>query len=119
MANTMHITRKIQLLVNSTDKDFVYASIGKLMQWQKTCFKCANLIYTHLFLQEQIAEMLYLTEGTKVKLADCHKEEDGILVSSRTNSTYKLLTEKFKGELPSNIYNNLNSQLVASFLKDR
>lgn len=119
MASTLHITRKIQLLVNSVDKDFVYASVGQIMQWQNACYKCANLIYTHQFIQEQITEMVYLTEGVKLKIADCHRQPDGILVSSRTNSTYKLLTEKFKGELPSNIYNNLNSQLVATFLKDR
>lgn len=119
MAETIYITRKIQLLINSADKDFVYASIGQLMQWQNACYKCANLIYTHQFLQEQIADMVYLAEGTKLKIADHHKNTSGMLVSSRTNSTYKVLTDKFKGKLPSNIYNNLNSQLVASFLKEK
>ncbi|MFD0795160.1 hypothetical protein ACFQZX_16170 [Mucilaginibacter litoreus] len=115
----MHITRKIQLLVNSSDKDLVYASIGKLMEWQRACFKCANLVYTHQFLQEQISELVYLTEGVKLKISDQHKDADGMLVSSRTNSTYRVLTEKFKGALPSNIYNNLNSQLVGTFLKEK
>jgi hypothetical protein len=73
MASTLHITRKIQLLVNSTDKDFVYASVGQIMHWQNACYKCANLIYTHQFIQEQITEMVYLTEGVKLKVADCHR----------------------------------------------
>ncbi|EHQ26582.1 hypothetical protein BDD43_0618 [Mucilaginibacter gracilis] len=119
MAKSMHITRKVQLLINSADKDFVYESIGKLMKWQNICFKCANLIYTHHFLQEQIAEMVYLAEGTRLKLTDHNKDSDGMLVSSRTNSTYKILTNKFKGQIPSNIFNNLNSQLVATFIKER
>ncbi|MBD1385416.1 hypothetical protein IDJ75_09025 [Mucilaginibacter rigui] len=119
MADNMYITRKIQIIVNSPDKDVVYDAIGKLMQWQQACYKCANLIYTHQFLQEQIAEMVYLADGVKLKISDHHKDADGMLVSSRTNSTYKVLTEKFKGVLPSSIYNNLNSQLVSTFLKER
>ncbi|PTQ92438.1 hypothetical protein C8P68_11238 [Mucilaginibacter yixingensis] len=119
MAAPLHFTRKVQILVNSTDKDFVYATIGKLMEWQGLCRRCANLIYTHQFVQEQIKDMVYLTEGIRLKVADHNKDTDGMLVSSRTNSTYKILTAKFKGELPSSIYNNLNNQLAATFMQEK
>jgi hypothetical protein len=115
----IHLTRKIQLLIDSADPDFVYEARGKVMQWQSACYRCANLVYTHQFIQEQIKDMVYLTEGVKLKVTDAAKDPDGILTSSRTNSTYKVLTNHFKGQVPSNIYNNLNNILVGSFSHDK
>jgi hypothetical protein len=115
----LHLTRKIQLLIDTDDPDVVYGARGKLMTWQNACYRCANLVYTHQFIQEQIKEMVYLTEGVKLKVTDAVKDPDGMLISSRTNSTYKLLTDHFKGILPSNIYNNLNNLLVGTFIKDK
>ena len=115
----IHLTRKIQLLIDSSDADFVYEARGKLMAWQSACYRCANLVYTHQFIQEQIKDMVYLTEGVKLKVTDGSKDPEGILISSRTNSTYKMLTNHFKGILPSNIYNNLNNILVGAFSKDK
>lgn len=115
----LHLTRKIQLLIDSDDPDFVYEARGKLMTWQNACYRCANLVYTHQFIQEQIKDMVYLTEGIKLKVTDSSKDPDGMLVSSRTNSTYKVLTQHFKGLLPSNIYNNLNNTLVGTFSQDK
>lgn len=115
----IHLTRKIQLLIDSDDANFRYEARGKIMGWQHTCYKCANLVYTHQFIQEQIKDMVYLTEGIRLKVADATKDPDGILTSSRTNSTYKVLTNQFKGQLPSNIYNNLNNILVGTFAQDK
>lgn len=115
----IHLTRKIQLLIDSNDSDVVYEARGKIMTWQNACYRCANLVYSHQFIQEQIKDMLYLTEGIKLKVTDAAKDPDGMLVSSRTNSTYKVLTAHFKGILPSNIYNNLNNILVGSFSHDK
>ena len=115
----IHLTRKIQLLIDSPDNDYRYEARGKIMTWQNACFRCANLVYTHQFIQEQIKDMVYLTEGIKLKVTDAGKDPDGILTSSRTNSTYKVLTQHFKGVLPSNIYNNLNNMLVGTFSQDK
>ena len=115
----IHLTRKIQLLIDSSDPDFIYRSRGKIMAWQNACYRCANLVYTHQFIQEQIKDMVYLTEGIKLRVTDQSKDPDGMLTSSRTNSTYKVLTQHFKGLLPSNIYNNLNNTLVGSFSQDK
>ena len=115
----IHLTRKIQLLIDSDDREFIYESRGTLMKWQNACYRCANLVYTHQFIQEQIKDMLYLTEEVKLKVTDNYKDPDGMLVSSRTNSTYKVLTQHFKGEIPSNIYNCLNNMLVGTFSQDK
>jgi hypothetical protein len=115
----IHLTRKIQLLIDSSDPDFIYQSRGQIMAWQNACYRCANLVYTHQFIQEQIKDMVYLTEGIKLRVTDQSKDPDGMLTSSRTNSTYKVLTQHFKGLLPSNIYNNLNNTLVGSFSQDK
>jgi len=115
----IHLTRKIRLLIDSTDPEFIYEAKGKIMAWQNACCRCANLVYSHQYIQEQIKDMVYLTEGIKLKVTDATKNPDGMLTSSRTNSTYKVLTEHFKGLVPSNIYNNLNNILVGTFSRDK
>jgi hypothetical protein len=68
-------TRKIQLFIDRNDAAEVKALQEKLYSWQKIAFRGANYIYTHLFLQEQIKEVLYLNEGTRAKL--CSIASDG------------------------------------------
>lgn len=74
-SNTMILTRKIQLIINSNDPAFIRETYVKLYRWQRICFRAANTIFTHLFVQEQIKEFLYLTDGTVAKLADSSKSE--------------------------------------------
>lgn len=117
--DTMVLTRKIQLLVDSSDKDFVHECFVKLYNWQYTCFRAANYIFTHQFIQEQLKDLFYLNHETKVKLANMDKDENGILTTSRSNSTYQLLSKHFKGEMPMTILSSLNHQLVANFNREK
>lgn len=93
--------------------------MDKLYQWQNRCFRAANLIVTHLYVQEMIREFFYLSEGKKYKLADEKKDEQGILNRSRINTTYRVVSDRFKGEIPTNILSNLNQALISSFKKNR
>lgn len=115
----MKLTRKIQLLVDLPTKEEKKEALDKLYQWQNRCFRAANLIVTHLYVQEMIREFFYLSEGVKYKLADENKDGQGILDRSRTNTTYRVVSDRFKGEIPTNILSNLNRALVSSFKKDR
>jgi transposase len=117
--NKMVVTRKIQLLIDSTDKDEVKEIQKKLYQWQRICVKAANMIMSHLFIQEQVKDFFYLTAEVKLKLADQKKEENGMLLSSRQNTTYRLLSNHFKGQIPTNILSNLNHTLIAYFNKEK
>lgn len=116
---TMVVTRKIQLLIDSDDKEEVKAAKDKLYKWQWICFRAANMIMSHHFVQEQVKDFFYLTEEIKLKLADEKKDENGILKSSRQNTTYKLLSNHFKGEIPTNILSNLNNTLISYFNKEK
>lgn len=118
-SETMVLTRKIQLLVDSTDKEFVHDCFQKLYNWQYACFRAANYIFTHQYVQEQLKDLFYLTDETKVKLADIQKDKDGILTTSRHNTTYQVLSKHFKGEVPMDIFSTLNHELVANFNKEK
>ncbi len=118
-SDTMVLTRKIQILVDSSDKEFVHDCFQKLYNWQYACFRAANYIFTHHYLQEQLKDLFYLTDETKVKLANIEKDKDGILTTSRENTTYQLLSKHFKGEVPMEIFSCLNHQLVANFNKEK
>lgn len=116
---TMKRTRKIQLWIDLPTKEERKMALDTLYQWQNRCFRAANLIVTHLYVQEMIKEFFYLSEGIQYKLADEKKVEDGILQRSRINTTYRVVSNRFKGEIPTNILSTLNKTLVTSFTKDR
>jgi len=117
--STLILTRKIQLLIDLPTKEEKKVALDTLYQWQNRCFRAANLIVSHLYVQEMIKEFFYLSEGIKYKLADEKKDEYGILQRSRINTTYRVVSNRFKGEIPTNILSNLNNTLITSFNKNR
>lgn len=113
------LTRKIQLLIDSDDKELRKQTYETLYQWQRICVKAANYIFTHHYLQEQVKELFYLTDNVKVKLANIEKDEDGILTTSKLNTTYQVLSRHFKGSIPMGILACLNNALSATYQKER
>jgi hypothetical protein len=113
------ITRKIQLLLQAASKEEWKEGYKQLLDWQAIVSKAANRIVTHLYVQEHLQEMVYLTEGAKAKLADVQKDPEGILTTSRMNSTYRLLSSGLKGEIPMSIIGALNSRIVSVFNKEK
>src|SRR5215213_2579005 len=117
--NTIILTRKIQLIIDSDDKEFIGQTYETLYRWRNICFKAANTIFTHRFVQEQVKELIYLTEETKVKLADTNKDKEGILTTSGLNSTLQLLSKRFKGQIPIHILSSLNMTLARHFNNEK
>lgn len=117
--NTMVITRKIQLLIDSEDKEVIKEARSLLYSWQRICYRAANMIMSHYFIQEQVKDFFYLTEEIKLKLADEKKDENGILTSSRMGAVYSLLSNHFKGQIPTNILACLNNSLTSYFNKEK
>lgn len=115
------ITRKIQLLFNTegesidSAKEIVKNNYATLYRWQHIVKKAANMIATTHYCMENIKDMFFLNDETKVKLADAKKDEDGILTTSRLNTTYQLLSKHFKGDIPTSILTALNSNVVQTF----
>jgi len=116
---TIMLTRKIQLLIDCDDTEKRRAYYQQLFDWQRLCFRGANYLFSHQFIQDQIKEIVYITEDIKVKLADIKKDPDGILNTSRMNTTYRLLSAYFKGEMPSDIFSNLNNTLIRIYNAER
>ncbi len=116
--STLKLTRKIQLLIDLPSQVERKEALDKLYQWQNRCFRAANLIVSHLYVQEMIREFFYLSEEIKYKLADEKKDEHGILQRSRINTTYRVISNRFKGQIPTNILSCLNNTLIASFKKN-
>lgn len=113
------LTRKVQLFIDSTGEVVIGKTYKTLYQWQYICFRAANYIFTHYFIQEQIKDLFYLTDDVIVKLSDIHKDEDGILTSSKLNTTYRVLTKHFKGDIPMHILGSLNMTLSKYFNSEK
>ncbi|MCL7988944.1 hypothetical protein M8998_13420 [Sphingobacterium sp. lm-10] len=113
------LTRKIQILVDEADPEKRRGHQEKLEQWQNLVFKASNIAISHQFMQEHLKDMLYLKDEAKVKLVDYKQDPEGILTTSRLNTTYQLLSKQFKGQMHSNIITNLNTSLFKAFCADR
>ncbi|MBF0598286.1 hypothetical protein [Faecalibacter rhinopitheci] len=116
--STLILTRKIQLIVDLPTQEERKEVLGTLYRWRNRCFRAANLIVSHLYIQEMVKEFLYLSEGIVHKLVDEKKDEAGLLQRSRLNTTYRVISDRFKGEIPMNILSCLNSRLHSTFNKD-
>ena len=112
---TIKLTRKIQLQVNAPTKEEKKEVYDTLYRWQNRSFRAANLIISHLYIQERVKEFFYLSEGIRYKLADEKKVEDGMLNRSKMNCTYRVVSDRFKGEIPTNILANLNNTIINNF----
>lgn len=109
------ITRKIQLVVAEENKEKRIAHYKTLREWGYIVDKGANLISTHRYMQAGITNMIYLSEGIKAKIADSAKDADGILNTSNQNSTYRVLSSLYKGDIPSDILTCLNQKVTQAF----
>jgi len=116
--STITLTRKIQLLIDvpSSEKSEMWE---KLYRYQNRCFRAANLIASHLYVQEMIKDFFYLTEEVQYKLADASKDEMGIFTRSKTNTTARMVFDRFKGEIPTDILGSLNNTIQSTFSKDK
>ena len=89
-----------------------------IYRWQKICVAAANMIATSHYVQENIKDLFFLEDGTKKKLADIKKDEDGILTMSSAGTTYQLLSKKFKGEAPMAMLSGLNAIIQKTYKKE-
>lgn len=116
--STMTLTRKIQLLID-VPADEKKEMWEKLYRYQNRCFRAANFIVSHLYVQEMIKDFFYLTEEVQYKLADANKDAMGIFNRSKTNTTARMVFDRFKGEIPTDILGSLNNTIQSTFSKNK
>ena len=114
---TMKLVRKMQITIDLPTAEQKKQVWTKLYRWQDISVRAANLIMSHLYVQAMIKDFLYLSEGVRYKLLDEKKDKDGILQQSHSNVTYRMLSDRFKGQIPANILNYLNHELISKFKK--
>lgn len=126
----IRLTRKVQLSLLGTPKER-QDNYTKLFQWNTLVYRAANQVASHLFFQSKQSEFSYLSNSARLILLDekipitdvsnvdmrelLTKDAVALLNTSRQNSTYKILSEKYKGKLPSDIFNNINSNVTRIF----
>lgn len=113
------LTLKVQIVLDESNPEKRRVYLERLQQWQTLVHKASNIAISHQFMQEHIKDMLYLKEETKVKLLDFNNNKDGILTTSRQNTTYQLLSHQLKGKVHSNIITNLNTSIFQAYRTDR
>lgn len=92
-------------------------ALSTLYGWQDRAYKTANLMVSHLYIQQMMIDFFYLSDEIKYKLADEQKEEVGILKTSRMNTIYQVTSKRFRGKMPTNIISCLKASLYSHFKK--
>ena len=118
-SKTMILTKRIQLVIDCDDKEQRDSYYQKLYAWQRICYQAANIAFSHLFVQDRIKDFFYLTEEVRYKLADQGKDETGMLNTSRMNTVYTVLSQKFKGDIPMHIISCLNISLAKYYNNEK
>lgn len=113
------ITRKIQLLFDTECKEQFIEELVKWKEYQYIVRKASNLISSHAFIQDNITDFVYLTEDIKLKLDNIEKDPSGILTTSKQNSTYQMLSSRFKGKIPMSIMACLNSTISKTYSQEK
>jgi IS605 OrfB family transposase len=115
--STITLTRRIQLLldVSSEEKKAMWE---KLYRYQNRCYRAANFIVSHLYVQEMMKDFFYFTEDIQYKLADINKDEMGMFNRSKTNTTARMVFDKFKGKSQL-ILGSLNNTIQSVFSKEK
>lgn len=121
------IVRKIRLFFD-VDKDDAEARkecYKKIYSWNDVAYKAANMVATHQFLLQNVPKIIYLTEGAKMRLVPeevknrkgvvTGSNEDGLLTTSLTNTTYQVLSNAFKGTIPTAILTSINRSVTETF----
>ena len=66
----MKLTYKFRIVVELPTYEERKEAMDKLYRWRNRCYRAANLIVSHLYVQEMLKEFFYLTEGVQYKLED-------------------------------------------------
>ena len=109
----MDITLSIQIMPEGdrSRRDEVYRTLDG---WRKGCISMGNLVMLHLLTQENVANMIYLTDEVQARLGN--SGTNAIFNTSRQNATYRILS---KNDLPSDIINNVNSRAYSYFNRNK
>lgn len=110
------ITRKIELRIDQENYKEVYETLYK---WNEITFRAYNYVATHLYVQYSMGEFFYLQDDFKTKFVDRAKDEEGVLTTSKRNTTYQFLSQTYKGQIPSAILNGINNTIVSTFSKEQ
>lgn len=114
----LHYTHKFQLLIDTADPEEKKRHLDTLYRWQNRCFRAVNHVLTHQFLQTGIKQLFYFTEEMQLRLAHYAKDA-GVLTTSRENTTLRLLSSLYKGEVPIDFLTELNHAKVREYGRDR
>lgn len=88
--------------------------------WQRIIRQGANLVSSHLYVQDQVKTFVYLTEKTIAKLGIATEADpNGLLNTTQRNSTYRLLSGLFLGSCPTGMLSGLSDAISKAYKEEK
>lgn len=111
----MIITRRIEVKIDTEDKELKKGYYDMLSKWSEALRRGANLISSHRFFMLNMADFQYVKDDAvkRVFTKDLLKEERG---NSETNFTYRIIAKHLKPEnVPTDCITTMNTQESGKF----
>lgn len=109
------ITRKIELWIDEEDQETRKSVRETLWKWQDANMRIHNTIACHLYIQKNMQELAYFNPEFKANNPEIFQQGKGF---SPANRTYRIISETYKGQLPSDVYANINNRITSTFQKE-
>jgi IS605 OrfB family transposase len=116
---TITITRKVTLHFDTEDKDKLKQYYDRISNWAYITRKSANIVSSHQFYQKnQMIIEKYFDPDFAGILSDRNKSENGVLQTSLNNTTYRVISDYYKGQMPMASLSALNNLVVNTLKKN-
>jgi hypothetical protein len=114
----MIITRKIQILFAAQGEEFKKDK-DTLYKWSNIVHHASNIVASNKYVCDHLQGMVYLTEEGKEAVSELSQKVDDIFNTSRMNTTYRMISSLYKGEIPTDILSCVNMQVSKLYNKER
>lgn len=116
---TVTFTRKVTLFFREEDEKKKEAYFKKIKDYAYVTRQVANYVTADQYwLKKQYQLEKLITPDWSGKLADRKVNEAGVLTSSAKNVTYRVVSEKFKGRMPSAAFSATNNRAIGAIKWD-
>lgn len=114
MKNSIIIQRRVKIFISEKNAELKKEYTSRIYAWRDAVRKASNIVLTHKFCQANIRNFVYIKDDIKDKfyVSDIIKEGKGM---SETNTTYRIVADIFKGEVPAEVLASVNKAVDKVF----
>ena len=110
------ITRRIKIFIAEDSKDLRQDLYKKIYDWRYNLRNASNELLSYMYAKDQLQHYKFIDTNTKVEFGILGSKGELIKPNS---DTYRLMTERLKGKMPSDIFNCVKQAVEETYKKTK